>query len=204
MDRSARLVLILVRHGRTEANAAGLLLGRLDPPLDETGIVQARAVAEIIAAPAAPPPVRIVSSPLARTRATADAIGGALDVPVELDDRWIELDYGEFDGVPLVDIPAASWATWRGDPHFAPPGGESLVDLGTRVRSALVELADEAREHDIVIVSHVSPIKAAVAWALDVGDEVAWRLFLSPASITRITVSDRGPALHGFNITAHL
>jgi broad specificity phosphatase PhoE len=194
-------VLILVRHGRTAANAAGLLLGRLDPELDEVGTAQAAAAA---AAVARSNPSRILSSPLARTRATADAIGAATGLPVEIDDRWIELDYGEYDGVPLGDIPAASWTTWRGDPAFAPPGGESLLDLRARVHASLEELAEEARVNDVVVVSHVSPIKSAVAWALGVGEEVAWRLFLSPAAITRIGVSDRGPALLEFNATAHL
>jgi hypothetical protein len=53
-------------------------------------------------------------------------------------------------------------------------------------------------------VTHVSPIKAAVAWALGVGDEVAWRLFVAPASITRIAVSGARRSLHSFNEIAHL
>jgi broad specificity phosphatase PhoE len=56
----------------------------------------------------------------------------------------------------------------------------------------------------VVVVSHVSPIKAAVAWALGVGDEVTWRLFVAPASLTRIALGDRGPVLHTFNEVAHL
>ena len=56
----------------------------------------------------------------------------------------------------------------------------------------------------LLVVSHVSPIKAAVAWALDVGDGVAWRMFVAVASITRIAVTDRGPILRSFNEVAHL
>ena len=56
----------------------------------------------------------------------------------------------------------------------------------------------------MVVVTHVSPIKAAVAWAMGVGDEVSWRMFVAPASVTRIAVGDRGPSLHGFNDVAHL
>jgi broad specificity phosphatase PhoE len=55
-----------------------------------------------------------------------------------------------------------------------------------------------------VVVSHVSPIKAAVAWTLGVDDRVAWRMFLAPGSITAIHVDGRGPSLHAFNITGHL
>ena len=57
---------------------------------------------------------------------------------------------------------------------------------------------------DVVVVSHVSPIKAGVAWALGTGDEIAWRMFVALASVTRIAVSDRGPLLRSFNEVAHL
>jgi broad specificity phosphatase PhoE len=191
-------VLIIVRHGRTEANAQGLLLGRLDPDLDEEGRRQAAAVAATLDRAD-----RIVSSPLARTRETAAVISASTGTEVEIDERWIELDYGEFDGVPLVDIPAETWASWRRDATFCPPGGESLVELSARVRESLEELAADALTHDIVVVSHVSPIKAAVIWALGVDEDVTWRMFLAPASITRVAVQ-RGPVLQTFNETAHL
>ena len=61
-----------------------------------------------------------------------------------------------------MGLPAEMWATWRSDPRWAPPGGEALVDLGARVREACVELVEEAQDRDVVVVSHVSPIKAAV------------------------------------------
>jgi broad specificity phosphatase PhoE len=196
-------MLILVRHGRTEANAAGLLLGRLDPALDEVGRAQALAVAEAIAT-GSEQIARVVSSPLGRTRETAAAIAEATGLVVEVDERWIELDYGEFDGVPLGDIPREVWGSWQQDATFRPPGGESLVDLGLRVQAGLTDLARQVQEEHVVVVSHVSPIKAAVAWTLGVGDAIAWRMFLAPASITRVAITDRGPSLHGFNLTAHL
>jgi broad specificity phosphatase PhoE len=183
-------MLLLVRHGRTDANAQGLLLGRADPPLSEEGRLQAAALATAI-----PPGARVIASPLRRTRETADAFG----LPVELDERWIELDYGELDGMPLRDVPPDIWRTWRADPTFAPAGGESLAELGVRVREACAELVDEARERDVVVVSHVSPIKAGIAWALGAGDELAWKLFVQVASIARIGVDQWGPSLRSFN-----
>jgi broad specificity phosphatase PhoE len=197
-------MLHLLRHGRTAANAGGLLLGRLDPPLDAEGERQAAAAAARLASSVAPPS-RIVSSPLARCRATAALVAGALGgVEVEVDERWLELDYGELDGMALTEVPPATWSAWRADLAWAPPGGESLVDLGRRVRSACVDLAAFAADHDVVVVSHVSPVKAAVAWALGVGDEVTWRLFVAPASLTRIAVRGPTASLHAFNDLAHL
>jgi broad specificity phosphatase PhoE len=195
-------MIVLVRHGRTDHNAAGLLLGRLDPPLDELGERQAAAVVPALADLREP---RVVTSPLARARATAAALHEGLGAPVTIDERWTELDYGEWDGRPLADVPPTTWRSWRSDTGFRPPGGETLAELGLRVRAAMAELAAgaEAEGRDIVVVSHVSPIKAAVAWALGAGDELTWRLFLAPASITRIRAGG-APSLHGFNEVGHL
>ncbi len=188
-------MLILVRHGRTQANASGLLLGRHDPPLDDVGEVQANAVAAELGRRH-----KVLASPLTRTRQTANTMTDH----VTIDPRWIELDYGEWDGTPTSEIPLETWTTWMSDPHFAPPGGESIAQLGERVRNACDELVHEAANRDVVVVSHVSPIKAAVAWALGVNDKVAWRLYLAPASITRISISGGRRVLHSFNETAHL
>lgn len=188
-------MLILVRHGRTGANAQGLFQGRADRPLDDVGRTQASRLAEVLA-----PVERVVTSPLARARHTAQALS-----PHVVDDvRWIELDYGQLDGQPLTEVGAEVWARWREDPEFAPPGGESLATLDRRVRPACEELAAEAASRDVVVVSHVSPIKAAVAWALGGDISLSWRIRLAPASITRIAFDGGRPVLQSFNETLHL
>lgn len=179
-----------MRHGETAANADGLILGRADPPLTPLGRRQAAALAQALSTPA-----RVVASPLRRAQETAAAFG----LPVETDHRWIELDYGALDGVPAASVGEDVWEQWRADPTFVPAGGESLAALGERVRASCEELAPQASERDVVVVTHVSPIKAAVAWALGVGDEVAWRLFVEDAAVCRISVGPAGPRLHGFN-----
>jgi broad specificity phosphatase PhoE len=73
------------------------------------------------------------------------------------------------------------------------------------VRAACADVAADAVRRDVVVVTHVSPIKAAVAWALGVGDDVAWRMWVATASVTRIGVADDGtPSLRGFNDLSHL
>ena len=183
-------MLIVVRHGQTAANVDGLLLGRADPPLTELGRRQAEALARAL-----PAPVRVVSSPLERARATAAAFG----CPVEVDDRWVELDYGELDGVHPRTVAGDVWDRWRSDCDYVPAGGESLTQLGLRVRTACAELAEEASAGDVVVVTHVSPIKAAIAWALGTGDDIAWRLYVYDASVHRIATGPPGPRLVGFN-----
>jgi len=193
------MTLFVVRHGRTEANASGLLLGRADPELDDTGLRQATEIAAVL-----PRGARVVSSPLRRCVETANAVADRGVGEVVTDDRLLELDYGEFDLRPLAEIPAETWARWRTDPGFRPPGGETLRELASRVGAALDAQVGDATDGDVVVVTHVSPIKAALAWALGVGVEISWRSFVAQASITQIAVTDRGPSLHTFNSVSHL
>ena len=190
-------MLLLVRHGRTERNAAGLLQGRVDPPLDDLGRAQAGLLGTI---PALAGAARVVCSPLLRARQTAAALGR----PVAVDERWIELDYGDWEGRPFASVTAEEWARWQADVRWSPPGGESIAAVGERVRAALADLAAEAADTDIAVVSHVSPIKAAVAWGLGVGDEVAWGIHLDPASVTRIGVVRGRGVVRSLTETAHL
>ena len=191
-------MLVLIRHGESTLNAEGRLVGRLDPALTERGERQAQAAGSLLGSVA-----EVKASPLLRTRQTADLLG--IDAPMHVDDRVIELDYGDLDGAKLTDVDPGLWGRWYEDATFTPDGGESLADLGARMRAVLEELFEvpgegaRAKDGDVVIVSHVSPIKAAVAWALDVDDLVAWRLRLSNGSITRIDFGPRGPQLLGFN-----
>lgn len=195
-------MLVLVRHGEATANAAGLLLGRTDVPLTDHGRDQVAALGRSLG-----PVAAVVSSPLRRAVDTAEGL--ATGLPVGVDHRWVEVDYGEHEGVPIGDVPADVWRRWRADPRYRPAGGESLADVGARVRQACEELFATAGtgardEHgDVVVVSHVSPIKAAVAWALDAGDAVAWHMHLSTGSITRIGWSS-GPVLHCYNLVPPL
>ncbi len=188
-------MLLLLRHGRTTANARGLLQGRVDNPLDELGHQQAAAAAASIGSVD-----RVVASPLRRAQDTAAAFG----LPVETDERFIELDYGEWEEKPVRDVPASTWQQWRSDLDFRPPGGETLNELGLRVRSALDDYTASASSSNVLIVSHVSPMKAASAWALGVDDMATWRMYLAQASLCRIAVADGVPRLLEFNSTAHL
>lgn len=188
-------VLILVRHGRTAANAAGLLQGRLNQDLDEVGRRQAVAVADFVGARGGIDAV--ISSPLKRAVETAAAFGR----PIEIDDRWLELSYGVYEGVRQSDVPSEVWQNWRHDFGFVPEGGESLAALDGRVREACEALVERASRGNVVVVSHVSPMKSAVAWALDVDIGISWNCHLDQASICRVQFRGRRPLLTTFNET---
>lgn len=188
-------MLFLVRHGRTAINVGNKLQGRIDHPLDEVGRQQAIEIASVLTNID-----RVISSPLIRAKQTADAFG----LPIEIDQRFIELDYGDFDGMLQKEVPATTWNEWRRNINFRPPNGETLVELDVRVREALSELSNEARSKNVVVVSHVSPIKAAIAWTIGTEIGSSWRMLLDRASISRIEITENGPSMRGFNDTSHL
>jgi broad specificity phosphatase PhoE len=192
-------VIALVRHGETEPNRAGVLLGRADPQLTTAGQSQATALARLFEA--GERPVAVVASPLRRAVETATAIAEPWRLDVERDERLIEVDYGEWDERGFHEVPQDELRRWRSDPGFAPPDGESLTQVQERVSACAAELSERAGDGLVIAVSHVSPIKASVAWALGAGPEIAWRLRLDIASITRIFRGPDGPVLLTYNET---
>ncbi len=192
-------MLILVRHGRTPANRRGELQGRSDLELDELGLAQATRIADALV-PILGEGTRVISSPLRRAQQTASLLG----LPTVVDERWIEYDYGELEGTNVLEVPMAVWRQWQTDADFAPPGGESHGELQRRVFGALDELRAEIRERDVVVVSHVSPIKAAIAWVLGLPPTAGGRYHLDVASISRISSGREGVVLRSYNETWHL
>lgn len=188
-------MLYLVRHGRTDANKHGLLQGRLDPPLDELGHRQAEAMAALVGTVD-----QVIASPLVRAQQTASYF----DADVVTDERWLELAYGEYEGIPVGEVPPEVWQSWRTNAEFATKGGESFGSLNKRVRAACDELTDRISSENIVVVSHVSPIKSAVSWALNTTMDIMFNCHLSHASLCRINVGKFGPLLYSFNEQANV
>ena len=118
-------MLILVRHGESVANAQGLLLGRTDAELTEFGRAQIAAARTLVRDPVA----EVRTSPLRRARDTAELLG--LGVGATVDERWVEIDYGEFECQPLGGIPAEVWQRWRARPRL-PACGRRVAGRGGR------------------------------------------------------------------------
>lgn len=191
-------MIVFARHGQTAPNREGLVLGRADPELTEEGHRQAALLAAVLATE---PVTAILASPLLRARQTAEAVASACGVPVVVDDRLVEIDWGAWEGRPAGSLAGADVDRWKAADGTAPEG-ESLDALTGRVESFCTERLDD--EGLVVAVSHVSPIKAAAAWALGVDGTVAWRMFLGLASITRVGRGRGSPVLLSFNETGHL
>ncbi|MEH1098784.1 bifunctional RNase H/acid phosphatase [Micromonospora sp. CPCC 205561] len=200
--------LILVRHGETAFTEQRRYSGRGDVPLSGRGRAQARATAARVAG-LAPSVAAVVSSPLSRCTATAEAIAGALGgVPVRREDDLVECDFGAWEGRTFAEV-RQEWPgeldAWLASTRVAPPGGESFVDVAERCRRAVDGLCRAYPGETVVVVSHVSPIKLVLRDALAAGDALLHRLFLDPAGISVLdTWPDGGVAVRSVNDTAHL
>ncbi len=192
--------LLLVRHGRSTANTAGILAGWTPGvELDETGRAQAEGLAGRLAGI---PVAKVVSSPLERCRQTVQPLLDArpeLD-PAALDDRLGECHYGDWTGRPLSEL--ASEPLWRTvQDHAAAaafPGGESLRELSHRTVTAVREWNDKiAVEHgpDAVWVacSHGDVIKAVLADALGLHLDHFQRISVEPCSVSAIRYTPHRP-----------
>ena len=152
--------LILVRHTRPDV-AEGLCYGQTDLDVADTFADEAAAVLSAL-----PQVCRVVSSPLKRCRALAQYIADAADLPLDIDERLMEIDFGAWEGQPWSDVPRQDIDAWaKNFLHARPHGGESVAMLRSRVSSALAEWS--ARGEPIVIVTHAGVIKAASAEAGD-------------------------------------
>ncbi|HUO39634.1 MAG TPA: histidine phosphatase family protein [Mycobacterium sp.] len=135
----------LARHGRTALNAEDRLRGLSDPPLDEVGVAEAARLAEALATKK---PAAVISSPLQRAVATAQAIGWAAGVPVSIDIRLGDRDYGPMTGQRREKVQR------RYGSIDAAPGVEPLAALAERARAAFFELVAEYDTGPVVMVSH--------------------------------------------------
>ncbi|MGH9222813.1 MAG: histidine phosphatase family protein [Acidimicrobiales bacterium] len=187
-------MLYLVRHGQTEANAGGLIQGQSDFDLTDLGRRQAEALAAALPTDAA-----VIASPLRRALLTAAPIAG--ERPITVDPRWVEMDFGDLDGKTVAEVRGELWSRWGQDVNWAPGGGESLASVHRRVAEACAELAPRLASEDVIVVTHVSPIKAAIAWALDVSPLIAGRMFVEQASVATVVIGrdDARPVLRSFN-----
>lgn len=203
---------ILVRHGRTSANASGTLAGRTPGVrLDETGVGQARRTAERLA----PVPLAgVVSSPLERCKQTAREIlrarpADAPELPLSTDKGLVECDYGDWQGRLLKDLAQeALWSTVQSQPSAVTfPGGESMATMQSRVVGAV-------RRHDAAVtashgdggvwvaVSHGDLIKAVLADALGMHLDLFQRITVDPASVSIVRYTGSRPYVVASNTHA--
>jgi broad specificity phosphatase PhoE len=198
-------ITLLLRHGQTPMSVQKRYAGASDVPLTETGVDQAAAAAKRLASAGID---AIVSSPLRRAVRTAEEVAVVTGVPIVTDEGFRETDFGAWDGLTFAEVRErwpAEMASWLADPAVAPPGGESFVEVNTRVTEALQRVLTSQARRTVLIVSHVTPIKTLVAMAVLAPPAALYRMHLDVAAMCEIDWYADGPAvLRSFNDTSHL
>lgn len=227
--RSWMTTVILLRHGRSTANTSGILAGRTPGiHLDDTGRAQASGIADRLADIVID---RVVTSPLERCRQTVEPLAAAKGLPVELDERLAEVDYGKWAGRPLREL--VTEPLWRTVQHHASatvfPGGESLAGVSARAVEAVRELLAPAGSRadatagstgstsasadasdrgpvtrTVLVCSHGDVIKALLADALGLHLDSFQRIVVAPASLSVIRYTPLRPFVERINDTGEL
>ncbi|MEZ0363282.1 histidine phosphatase family protein [Mycobacterium sp. pUA109] len=200
------MTVLLVRHGRSTSNTAGVLAGRSDGvDLDDKGRTQA---AELVERLAGLPLAAVVCSPLLRCRRTVEPLAAALELAPVIDDRLAEVDYGDWTGRKIAElVNEPLWKVVQAHPSAAVfPGGEGLAQVQARAVAAI-------RDHDRRLTeqhggdalwlacTHGDVIKAVVADALGTHLDSFQRVTADPASISVIRYTELRPFVVHVNHT---
>jgi ribonuclease H / adenosylcobalamin/alpha-ribazole phosphatase len=197
--------MLLLRHGETPLSVEKRFSGSGEPELTERGQAQARAAAEVVAGWDVGV---VVCSPRARARQTAEAVAEVTGLDVVVDDDVAETDFGAWEGHTFAEI-AKQWpeemSDWLASPDVAPPGGESFSATFTRVRAARDRLVSAYAGKTVLVVAHVTPIKAMLRDALDAPPHALYRIHLDPASLSAVDWYAGGAGVVRLvNATSHL
>jgi probable phosphoglycerate mutase len=201
-------MIYFVRHGETiltpERRFSGS--GEPNPPLTYMGLAQAALVADEIAKIN---PEILISSPLLRTRQTAEKLSATTGLAVEFDEAWFECGFGLWDGLAIEEVKERfpnEYREWVSSSSYAPPQGESYDALGWRVDEAIDTIVARHPGKRVVVVTHNGVIKQAVRLSLGADSDTVFHVDISPCSISSISIwpSDGLRALRSVNERGHL
>jgi probable phosphoglycerate mutase len=197
--------LFVIRHAESQWNPIGRYQGLLNPDLSERGEKQAKLLAEELKNKG----IKVVyTSPLLRTKRTAEIIAQTLGVPLIEDERVIEIDHGVWSG-KLVDEVRREYPEMFNDWIKEPwkvnfPEGENLKAVYERVKTFIEEIKKKHDGETIAVVSHTVPIRALYCAALNLPIEYFWSFGCDNASYSVIKFEEDRTTLHKLNVTCHL
>ncbi|HEX6246650.1 MAG TPA: bifunctional RNase H/acid phosphatase [Nocardioidaceae bacterium] len=198
-DLGAPTTLVLVRHGATDHTSDKRFSGRggHDPSLNADGLAQVRAVADWLA-PLGEEIDVLLSSPLRRTRETAEIIADRLGHTVQVDEGLAEAAFGTWEGLTFHEVQQAypdDLDAWLGSLDVAPGGhGDSFKEMDTMVRRTRDRILSSHPGQSVLAVTHVTPIKLLVRMALGAPLDAVYKMELAPASVTVISWFEDGTA----------
>jgi alpha-ribazole phosphatase len=195
------LKLFLVRHGQTDLNKVRRYQGRVDVPLNETGIGQAQKLASRLSCEQFD---KIYSSPLSRAKQTAEIIHNGFCVDIMKLDELVEMDFGKLEGKTYKEIIEIfpDWNPAVFDFTFA--GGENLDSLAVRVQSFVDMLKTLNESSNILVVTHSGCLRIILCLLLGIDINKWWQFKIDVASLTVVDNVTQGAVLSLLNDTSHL
>jgi probable phosphoglycerate mutase len=197
--------LVLVRHGETDDTRARVFSGRTgsDPRLNDDGRAQIRATAEWLAPLAEQSPV-VLSSPMRRTRESAELVAERLGATVTVEEGLVEAGFGTWEGLTypeVLKLDPEAFTTWFHDfDHPAGGTGDSLTGMASRMEQTRDRILDAFAGRTVVAVSHLTPIKLLAGLVLDMPLTSLFRTEVAPASVTVLSwYPDGRPVLRLLN-----
>ena len=197
--------LLLVRHARSFWNAAGRIQGQVDIDLDDTGLQQAERIADRLIDE---PIVAIYSSPLQRAKATAELIAAKFNLPISLDARLMEYNFGVVSGLTWDDVvenhPELA-QRWLEDPWAVPvEGSEGRVNFAARVTSAMQDIATRHPDRQVAVVAHGGTFGVYLAAMLGLDLNQRHPFHFGNTSLSLVEVNDSVFHIHYLNCLCHL
>jgi probable phosphoglycerate mutase len=194
--------IIFLRHGQAKNNTDRILAGRTPGvPLTDVGIKQAEQTAKLledmnISA--------IYSSPIQRAKHTAKIVGDHNSVDVTIDDRLIELDMGKFTNIPYDEIFNSHGNVfmkfYNGELEIAHNGVETFADVKKRVLGIVDHVIEKHPDENVVLVTHMDPIKAMLSTIVDLSPTNLFELIIANASLNIFREQDHKFSLSGINV----
>ncbi len=194
--------IIFLRHGQAKNNTERILAGRTEGvPLTDVGIKQAEHTAELLEHMNVS---AIYSSPIERAKHTAEIVGKHNSLDVAIDDRLIELDMGKFTGVPYDEIFTSHGNVfmkfYNGELEIAHNGVETFSEVKKRVLGIVDHVIEKHPDENVVLVTHMDPIKAMLSTIVDLSPTNLFELIIENASLNLFREKDRKFSLSGLNV----
>jgi broad specificity phosphatase PhoE len=198
--------ILLTRHGHVEGIQPERFRGRMELPLTDVGLSQARNLAEYIASQCKP--TAIYTSPMGRCIATAEFIAKATDAPFEICAGLNDLDYGAWQGHLHSEMKTVSpklYLEWYRAPQLVRfPDGESLQDMAARTADVLRLLLHRHPDETVVVVGHDSVNRVLLTQLIDSPLAAFWRFAQTPCCVNEIDIVDGDVRIVRMNDTGHL
>ena len=193
---------IFLRHGQAKNNIERILTGRTpNVPLTEKGIEQAEKTAKFLEQMNIS---AIYSSPIERAKHTAEIVAQHNSLDVTIDERLIELDMGKFTGVPYDDIFTSHGNVfmkfYNGELEIAHNGVETFSQVKKRVLSIVDHVIEKHPDQNVVLVTHMDPIKAMLSTIVDLSPTNLFELIIANASLNIFREYNRKFSISGINV----